>query len=347
MYQELKGLRNSPARQNYHLEATDLIATEYEVENFMTIHEQPTSFQDMAMLDSASTRTILNKAQFFHFQSEKSWSNCKILTMTASRTLRFREGRTTIVLPGGFSLNCEKAMYAPDAPRCLISYRDLRTRNIHACTTLQGSEEVIELRQGPRVMATANAGPDGLYKVARKPLASSPSTAAEEVCMDAWGVGPMTERNLAHGTPQGVQVVKPDIWHSRLIHPGTTMFRRMIPLVQGHNLTASDAGKTKECRACIQGKLIKRPFLWTLPNELPPPIHRIHGDLCGPINPPSGAFRYYFVLADASGSHLEVSLLPTRNMVFPRALAILLMYKSHFPNSPIKHLRLDNAKEFR
>ena len=121
----------------------------------------------------------------------------------------------------------------------------------------------------------------------------------------------------------------------------------MIPLVQGHNLTASDAGKTKECIACIQGKLIKRPSLWILPNELPPPLHKIHGDVCGPINPLSGAFRYYFVLADASGNHLEVSLLPTRNMVFPRALAILLRYKNHFPNSPVKHLRLDNAKEFR
>ena len=211
MYQELKGLRNSPARQNYHLEATDLTATEYEVENFMTIHEQPMSSRDVTLLDSASTHTILNKAQFFHFQSENSWSNCKILTMTGSRTLRFREGRATIVLPVGFPLNCEKAMYAPDAPRCLISYRDLRARNIHACTTLQGSEEVIELRQGPRVIATANAGPDGLYKVAIKPLASSPGIAAEEVCIAAWGVGPMSERNLTHGTPQGVQVAKPDI----------------------------------------------------------------------------------------------------------------------------------------
>ena len=103
--------------------------------------------------------------------------------MTGSRTLRFREGQATIVLPGGFSLKCEKAMYAPDAPRCLISYRDLRARNIHACTTLHDSQEVIELRQGPRVNATANEGPDGLYKVAIKPLASNPGIVEEEVCM--------------------------------------------------------------------------------------------------------------------------------------------------------------------
>jgi hypothetical protein len=50
---------------------------------------------------------------------------------------------------------------------------------------------------------------------------------------------------------------------------------------------------------------------------------------------------------DASGSHFEVSLLPTRNLVFPKILAILLRYRNHFPENPIKHLRMDNAKEFR
>ena len=82
---------------------------------------------------------------------------------------------------------------------------------------------------------------------------------------------------MAHGTPQGVKVAKPHIWHSKFGHPGTTIFRRMIPLTQGHNLMASDAGKVHECVACIQGKLTKRPSLWTLPTELSPPLHRIHG----------------------------------------------------------------------
>ena len=93
---------------------------------------------------------------------------------------------------------------------------------------------------------------DGLYKVAIKSLASSPTLGEEEVCMAAWGGGgPMSERNLAHGTYVDVKVAKPDIWHHRTGHPGTTVFRRMIPLTQGHNLTAADAGKTQECVACI------------------------------------------------------------------------------------------------
>lgn len=72
MYQESKQLRNRPTRQNYNFEATDLSAMDYEVENFMTIYEQPTSNQDVALLDRASTHTLFNKAQLFYFQSEKS-----------------------------------------------------------------------------------------------------------------------------------------------------------------------------------------------------------------------------------------------------------------------------------
>jgi len=217
MYRELQQLRNRP-RQNYTFEASDLLNMNYEVENFMTVYEQSTPNQDVALLDSASTHTILTKAEFFHSQSEKFWSHCKILTMAGSRTLRFREGRATVVLPRGFPLNCEKAIYAPDTPRSLISFRDLRARNIHAYTTMQGDEKVIELRQGPKVIATANAGPIGLYKVATKPLASSPTIGEEEVCMAAWGGGPMLERNLVHGASVDVKVTKPDIWHFRLGH---------------------------------------------------------------------------------------------------------------------------------
>ena len=101
MYRELQQLRNMP-RQNYSFKATDLPNLDNEVENFMTVYKKHTPDPNVALLDSGSTHTILTKAEFFHFQSEKSWSYCKILTMAGSRTLRFREGRATIVLPEGF-----------------------------------------------------------------------------------------------------------------------------------------------------------------------------------------------------------------------------------------------------
>ena len=66
-----------------------------------------------------------------------------------------------------------------------------------------------------------------------------------------------------------------------------------------------------------------------------------------PITPPLGPFQYFFVLVDASGKHIEVSLLSTQNLAFPRLLAIIIKIRAHNPGVRIKTLRMDNADEFR
>lgn len=38
---------------------------------------------------------------------------------------------------------------------------------------------------------------------------------------------------------------------------------------------------------------------------------------------------------------------PNKEFGFPRLLAILLRYRTYFPDNPIKYLRMDNAKEFK
>jgi len=251
----------------------------------MTIYKMQASNPDVALLDSGSTHTILTNPKFFSFRNnEKSWQHCQIVTMAGSRTMRFREGRATVVLPGGFPLICENAMYAPDAPRSLISYRDLRARKIHISTEKERGEEVLALRQGHELLATAKAGADGLYTVVINPLTVSPISLkdVEEVSMAAWARDPEAK---SHSLAQGVSIdtiAKPDLWHMRLGHPGTTIFRRMLPLITGHNLNTSDAEKTHDCVACIQGKFIKRPSPWTLPNELPHPYFDFRETFVGP-----------------------------------------------------------------
>ena len=123
--------------------------------------------------------------------------------------------------------------------------------------------------------------------------------------------------------------------------------RKMIPILTGHDLCTSDAERVTECAACTQGKLIKQPSRWKLPTEMPTALYRLHGDLCSPITPQSGQFKYFFVLVDASGRHAEVSLLTTRNMVFPKTLAMILRFRNHFPDNQICYLRMDNAMEFK
>lgn len=82
------------------------------------------------------------------------------------RDFRFREGWAAVVLLDGTQTICQGTMYAPGAPRNLISYRDLRCNGIHLnMATLQG-KEVIELRPGDELLAIAlKAVAEDLYGV--------------------------------------------------------------------------------------------------------------------------------------------------------------------------------------
>ena len=112
-------------------------------------------------------------------------------------------------------------------------------------------------------------------------------------------------------------------------------------------LCVNDANKVGECAPCSQGKLILQPSWWKLPTELIPKLQRLQGDICGPISPISGPFRYYLVLVDASSTQSELFLLSTCNLIFPKILAILLRFCTHYPNQPVRSLQINNAKEFR
>lgn len=169
--------------------------------------------------------------------------------MTESRNINFREGRTTIILPGVFSLMCKKAMYALDTPRIMINYWDLITSEIHASTALKNDEEVLELMQGLRIFATAYARDDGLYKIVIKPIIISTIYLIDEknVCMMSLVGDPETKHpNLTMGVSLDI-TTKPDIWHRRLGHPEILIFRRMLPLIISNNLTISNVHKTHDC----------------------------------------------------------------------------------------------------
>ena len=76
------------------------------------------------------------------------------------------------------------------------------------------------------------------------------------------------------------------------------------------------------------------------------PLKIVHVDICGPIQPPSGPFRYFMVLVDASCRWSHVCLLSTRNVAFARLLAQIIKLRAQFPDYPIKSIRMDNAGEF-
>ena len=74
------------------------------------------------------------------------------------------------------------------------------------------------------------------------------------------------------------------------------------------------------CKACTLAKLDSRPSFAKDSKVLLPFLQRIQGDICGPIQPECGPFKYFMVLVDASTRWSHVSLLSTRNAAFSKLL---------------------------
>ena len=100
------------------------------------------------------------------------------------------------------------------------------------------------------------------------------------------------------------------------------------------------------CKACSLEKLGPRPSYAKDPKILIPFLQRIQGDICGPIQPSCGPFKYFMVLVDASTRWSHVALLSTRNAAYAKLLAQIIRLRAHYPDHPIKSIRLDNAGEF-
>ena len=139
-----------------------------------------------------------------------------------------------------------------------------------------------------------------------------------------------------------------NLWHDILGHPRSSLIRQIIEHSNGHPLKNQKILLPNElsCEACSQGKLIVRPSINKIMSESPVFLERIHGDICGPIHPPCGPFRYFMVLIDASTRWSHVCLISTRNVAFARLLAQIIKLRAHFSYYPIKTIRLDNAGEF-
>jgi len=103
----------------------------------------------------------------------------------------------------------------------------------------------------------------------------------------------------------------------------------------------------KPCVFCALGKFVSRPHKCKLSHELSVTLQRIQGNICGPIDPSCGPFRYFFDLIDASTKWSYVSLLASRNQVFSRLLVQIIQLWARFSDHPIQSIRLDGAREFK
>jgi hypothetical protein len=103
--------------------------------------------------------------------------------------------------------------------------------------------------------------------------------------------------------------------------------RKIIVNSTSHNLNTVKFPKSLDfmCTTYATGKLIVRPSPLKIQVESLKFLERIQGDICGPIQPLSGSFRYFMVLIDASTRWSHVCLLSTHNHAFAKFLQWLSM----------------------
>ncbi|XP_019184046.1 PREDICTED: uncharacterized protein LOC109178951 [Ipomoea nil] len=280
----------------------------------------------LCLVDRATTHTILTDMRFFRTLN-KSSSN--ITTISNDQVQIVGSGRASIILPKGTKLLIENALLYPQSKRTLLSFKDIRSNSFHIETKTKNKEEFLTMTQlitgQKREVEELASLSSGLYYTYIQPN-------------DSFVALTMKLKN-----PHSFQM-----WHDRLGHPGQNMMGRIISNSAGHNLSRSQVLSPNmfTCVACAKGKYIVRPSRTKVGHESPIFLQRLQGDICGPISPPSGPFRYFMVLIDASTRWTHVSLLSTRNKAFAKFVAKIIELNAQFPDYPIKSIRMDNAGEF-
>jgi len=285
--------------------------------------EVKTKTREICIPDSGTTHTILKHKRYF---SELKPTKAIINTISGPVDLIEGTGKASFILPNGTKFFIKDALFSPKSKRNLLSFNDIY---LHGYDTQSATEENMKYMY----LTTYVSGKKCILE--KLPKLSS-------------GLH-YTYINVI----ESHMVVKEDtetltLWHDRLGHPVSMMMRRIIENSHGHTLKGQKILQVSKipCEACSLGKLIMRPSPAKIKTESPTFLERIQGDICGPIHPLCGPFRYFMVLIDASSRWSHVCLLSTRNVAFARFLAQIIRLRAQFPDYTIKRVRLDNAGEF-
>ena len=280
------------------------------------------------LIDSATTHSILKSKDLF--TSLKILDHAPpIRTLGGKSKLIKGEGEALISFPNGTTIRIKKAFYAPTATRNLIGFKDFRASNLHLNTaTGEGGVEVLEVRDNNKLkLEQFPVTGSGLYK-------TSLSTPRKDEGVKV--------SSYASSMKQS-DLIK---WHDRLGHPGKNMFRKIVLYSRGTTIPRDCTQHYDSCPPCMMGKLQdKKKVSFSSSNPKLPGEGWVL-DVCGPINPPCGPFRYFQIIKDESNVFKKVDLLTTRNQVMPKLLIHMINFKSHYPQYPLKRIRVDNAGEY-
>ena len=277
------------------------------------------------LIDSATTHSILKYKGLFT-KLKMLHDAPPIKTLGGKSKVIKGVGEANIPLPNGTTLNISKAFYAPMATRNLIGFKDFRANNLHLSTATddQGNEMLEAWDQNRSKVEEFPTIGNGLYTTQLYINEENPSSYTSSI----------KENDLIK-------------WHDRLGHPGKNLFRKIILSTKGTSIPTDCTAHHDTCYPCMMGKTPAKRKIPSAPNVKPKQLgERWVVDVCGPINPPCGPFRYYQAIKDESNIFRKVELLTTRNDVMPKLLVNIIHFKAHFPQYPIKRIRVDNAGEY-
>ena len=272
-----------------------------------------------SLMDCATTHVIIRDPEFF-LSMTKSPQPIKLNTVGGT-AIGEAIGHARLRLTNGTVLDVPDAVYSPSSHRTLLSFRAFREAGYHVTTATEGSQEVLYVKdeKNNQVIETVIGLANGLYAITVNPAQLIPETYHTNISA-------------------GVDELLFSLWHARLGHPGDTMFRRILQATRDMPISRGKLTRPFDIRPCVpcaQSKLITRPFLSKEPTMPPAFLEHLYADICGPIHPPSGPFRYFLVLGDTSSRWSYVALLSTRDRAFPRIVAKIIQLRTQYPDHTI------------
>ena len=134
-------------------------------------------------------------------------------------------------------------------------------------------------------------------------------------------------------------------WHARLGHIGTDTMKTMIKRELVIGIPHINIEK-ETCGSCLLEKQARHVFPKATQYRAQGVLELIHGDLCGPITPPTAANnRYIFVLIDDHSRYMWTILLKEKGEAFTKFKSFRALVESE-TRSTIKTFRTDRGSEF-
>jgi hypothetical protein len=162
--------------------------------------------EDVCIIDSGTTNTILRETKYFHTIMKNGGSNT---TIVGSDSCVIGSGKATITLPMGTQIEIKEALLYPESTRTLLSFRDIRANGFHVETTEEnGKEYLCIIKYGEYDKEVIEKFPSlesGLYytKISAPAMYTSLKTVFRYSELFS-------------------------LWHCRLGHPGLRMMRNII-----------------------------------------------------------------------------------------------------------------------